>query len=249
MARILIADDNLMIRTLLRDILSGGGHEVVGESRDGVEAEAGVRRLRPEMVTLDLVMPIRGGLETIPYLRQIDPGLLVLVCSASLDQRRVIAALRLGAVGFIVKPFDRESVLANIADALGPAGRADATPTTAISRPALADATASRADDQRDFARVETALGIRVASPTGDAVATITVDVSAGGVLLATGAFSPGTRVRFALELGSGHGAVHGQARVTRIDRHGRPALAFEQVSVEDHERLNRFLRRQPTVR
>jgi two-component system chemotaxis response regulator CheY len=51
-ARILIVDDNLMIRTMLREILSGAGHEIVGEARDGVQGEMMVRRERPHVVTL-----------------------------------------------------------------------------------------------------------------------------------------------------------------------------------------------------
>jgi len=117
----LIVDDNLLCRTLLRRILSDGGHEVVGEASDGAEAPAWVHELRPELVTLDLVMPGRGGLATLEHLLMIDPSLAVVVCSASLDQRRVIASLRLGARGFIVKPFSHVTVLDTVRDALAQA--------------------------------------------------------------------------------------------------------------------------------
>jgi two-component system, chemotaxis family, chemotaxis protein CheY len=117
-ARILIVDDNLLCRTLLRRILTDGGHEVVGEAPDGVHAPACVHELRPELVTLDLVMPGRSGLATLEHLLMVDPSLAVVVCSASLDQRRVIAALRLGAKGFVVKPFSQQTVLDTVHDAL-----------------------------------------------------------------------------------------------------------------------------------
>jgi two-component system, chemotaxis family, chemotaxis protein CheY len=122
-ARILIVDDNLLCRVMLRQILSDGGHEVIGEAGDGVQAPACVHELGPELVTLDLVMPGRGGLATLEHLLMIDPSLAVVVCSASLDQRHVIAALRLGASGFIVKPFNNETVLDAVHDALAHSDR------------------------------------------------------------------------------------------------------------------------------
>ena len=114
----MIVDDSLLIRTLLREIFSEGQHEVVGEAGDGLEAPALVRELHPELVILDLVMPQRDGLTTLEHLLMIDPGLAVIVCSASLSQRKVIAALRLGAKGFIMKPFDRNTVLNTARDVL-----------------------------------------------------------------------------------------------------------------------------------
>ncbi len=128
MARILIIDDNLLCRTLLREIIGGGGHEVVGEAADGLLAPQLVRALRPDLVTLDLVMPGRNGLTVLPHLIKIDPSLAVVVCSASLDAVRVIAAIRTGAKGFIVKPFKPASVL----DAVGSALRDSAVHESAL---------------------------------------------------------------------------------------------------------------------
>ncbi len=118
MARVLIVDDNLLCRTLLRGILADAGHEVVGEAQDGLHAPGAVRDLRPEVLTLDLVMPGRSGFATLRHVLAIDPSLTVVVCSASADQARVIRALRLGASGFIVKPFDQDTVLQAITTAL-----------------------------------------------------------------------------------------------------------------------------------
>ena len=117
-ARVVIVDDSLLIRTQLRTIFSDGQFEVIGEAEDGLEAPGRVRKLRPDLVTLDLVMPGRDGLTTLEHLLMVDPGLAVIVCSASLDERRVIAALRLGAKGFITKPFDRDTVLDTAREAL-----------------------------------------------------------------------------------------------------------------------------------
>ena len=119
MARVVIVDDSLLIRTRLREIFSAGQHEVVGEAGDGLEAPGLIRELRPDLVTLDLVMPGRDGLTTLSHLLMIDPGLAVIVCSASLSQGKVIAALRLGASGFIPKPFNRKTVLDMAREVLG----------------------------------------------------------------------------------------------------------------------------------
>jgi len=238
-ARIVIVDDSLMIRTLLREILTGAHHDVLGDAKDGMQAESQVRRLRPDLVTLDLVMPVRGGLEAIPYLLSVDPSLAVVVCSASLDQRRVIAALRLGAIGFIIKPFDRASVLANIDEAvrsLAPTERA--TSTISLRGLPAAGQELDVEDEHREFRRVPTELPVRITPLGGQPTITTTVDVSGNGVLLSAGRIAVGTPVDFYLQLGSGQAPVQGRARVARIDGAGRPALTFEQVSVDDHERL-----------
>ena len=132
MARVVIVDDSLLIRTQLRKIFSDGQFEVIGEAGDGLEAPVRVRKLRPDLVILDLVMPGRDGLTTLEHLLMVDPGLAVIVCSASLDERKVIAALRLGAKGFITKPFDRDTVLDTARDALsGSIENIPAPPATA----------------------------------------------------------------------------------------------------------------------
>ncbi len=118
LARILVVDDSLLIRKVLRELLTEAGHEVVGEARDGLEAPVRVRELAPDLVMLDLVMPGRSGISTLQHMLMIDPSLAVVVCSASLDERRVLRALQLGAQGFIVKPFGREHVLNAVEEAL-----------------------------------------------------------------------------------------------------------------------------------
>jgi two-component system chemotaxis response regulator CheY len=244
MARVLIVDDSLMIRTLLREILASGGHEIVGEASDGLQAEASVHRLLPDLVTLDLVMPVRGGLDSIPYLLQADPSLAVVICSASLDQRRILTALRHGAIGFIVKPFDRQSVLANLDEALALiTSRKHAAATVPGATLPRAISANDRSNEHREFTRVSAALAVQVTPPDGRPLVTVTVDLSANGLRLSSGSLALQTRVGFRLELSADQPPILGRARVVRVDGTGRPALAFEQVSVEDHERLNAYIR------
>jgi two-component system, chemotaxis family, chemotaxis protein CheY len=243
MARVLIVDDSLMIRTLLREILASAGHEIVGEAADGLQAEACVRRLLPDLVTLDLVMPVRGGLDSIPYLLEVDRSLAVVVCSASLDQRRVLTALRHGAIGFIVKPFDAQSVLTNLDAALALAtSRNHAAAAGPNPAPPKAIPAGDRSNEQREFTRVTAALAVRVTPPNGRPLVTVTVDLSGNGLRLSTGNLTLETRVDFRLELSAAQPPILGRARVARVDGDGRPALAFEHVSVADHERLNAYI-------
>jgi two-component system chemotaxis response regulator CheY len=231
LARIVIVDDSLLIRRMLSDILMSAGHEVVGEAVDGLEAPVCVHEHRPDLVTLDLIMPGRGGMMTLKHLKMVDPSLAVVICSASLDERKVMQALRLGASGFIVKPFTRELVLDSIRDALSGDGGSALVETAA---PPL---------ERRRQARVEAALPVSVLAPgEGATLTTETVNVGVGGLLLAGGPLTLGAKVRVELELAPEEPTVEAVARVVRVTSGGRPALAFERVSLSDLERLTSYV-------
>lgn len=239
MARILIIDDNVLIRTLLREILSGGGHEVVASARDGLEAPGWEHEFRPALATLDMVMPGRSGLTTLHHLRMVDPSIAIVVCSAALTDSRIREARQLGANGFIQKPFDRRTVLDTVSAVLkdtahgGPRRGPPLPPTTS-------DAPHS---ERREFPRVRGRLPVFVLPDGGHhPFDTETIDIGGGGLLLAGGPLKPGARVRFSLALGSRDGLIDGRGRVVRVSEFGQAALAFEQLSIADHERLIRFI-------
>ncbi len=111
MKRLLIVDDAIFMRKLIGGVAAEAGWEVVGEAGNGVEAVAMYHRLRPDLVTMDLVMPEMGGLEALRLIRAGDPTARVVVVTA-LDQKQVLLdSIREGAVDFIVKPFDRQRVI------------------------------------------------------------------------------------------------------------------------------------------
>ncbi len=111
---LLITDDALIIRTMIRDAATDAGWEVVAEAVNGQEAIDGYARTRPASVTLDLVMPHYDGLHALRGIRELDPQARVVVVSA-LEQRSVLKeAFRLGASDFIVKPFDRRALIATL---------------------------------------------------------------------------------------------------------------------------------------
>jgi len=102
MARtLLVADDALIIRQIIKDMATGAGWTVVGEASNGQEAIERYRQLRPDAVTLDLVMPEHDGLYALHRIMEFDPRAKVLVVSA-LEQRGVLKeAFKAGAADFV----------------------------------------------------------------------------------------------------------------------------------------------------
>jgi len=101
--RILLVDDHPITRDALGALLSQRGFEVVGEASDGAEAIELARRHRPELVLLDLSMPGMDGLEALPKLRQAAPETEVVVLTASGTEANLLAAIRGGAAGYLLK--------------------------------------------------------------------------------------------------------------------------------------------------
>src|ERR687886_208314 len=118
MARIMIVDDAAFMRKVLTDALTGGGHEVVGEAADGVEAVARYREVRPDVTTLDITMPEKDGLETLREILAFDPAAKVVMCSALGQESKVLEAIKSGAKDFVFKPFQADRVLGAVDKAL-----------------------------------------------------------------------------------------------------------------------------------
>ncbi|NOS99855.1 MAG: response regulator [Phycisphaerales bacterium] len=109
-SRVLVVDDALFMRHMIKNILSEMGHEVVGEAADGEEACRLYDQLKPDITTMDLVMPNVGGLDALKRIREKDPNAKVVVISA-LDQRQpLMDALKHGAADYVVKPFEKDRV-------------------------------------------------------------------------------------------------------------------------------------------
>lgn len=125
-AKILIVDDELSIRRLLRNTLERAGHQVI-EAVDGASALAKVAAERPNAVLLDLGLPDRDGLELVPLIKkQWDTVILVVSAREATDQK--VAALDLGADDYVTKPFDGEELLARLRVALRHRGVSEIAP-------------------------------------------------------------------------------------------------------------------------
>lgn len=116
--RVLIADDAAYMREMLRDILTQGGYTVVAEAADGDEAVEAFAEHTPDLVTLDIVMPRKSGLEALREIMQRDPGACVVMCSALGQEALVKDMLSAGARGYLVKPFKPDQVLDVVGKAL-----------------------------------------------------------------------------------------------------------------------------------
>jgi two-component system, chemotaxis family, chemotaxis protein CheY len=118
MARMMVVDDALNMRMIMRDLLQGAGHEVVGEAANGEEAVEKYKELRPDLVTMDLTMPLKDGVEALREIREFDPTAKIIMCSAIGHKQAVLEAIMAGAKDFILKPLQKEKVLDAIRRAL-----------------------------------------------------------------------------------------------------------------------------------
>ncbi len=117
--RVLVCDDAIFMRTMISDILTGAGYEVVGEAETGLQAIERYRNLRPDLVTMDIVMPDMGGIDAVREIVKEDANAKILMCSAMGQQALVVEAIQAGAKDFVVKPFQPSRVLEAVQRVLG----------------------------------------------------------------------------------------------------------------------------------
>jgi two-component system, chemotaxis family, chemotaxis protein CheY len=112
--RLLIVDDSMLMRRLVRETVVADGWEVVGEAANGDEAVEKYRQLWPDAVTLDIVMPGTNGLQALKTILHIDPEAKIVVVSALNQTKLISEAIRAGAEDFIAKPFMPEQLQATL---------------------------------------------------------------------------------------------------------------------------------------
>ena len=115
--RVIIVDDHSIMRDGLQEVLEQSGeYEVVGQARDGEEAVAVVKRLKPDVVIMDLIMPVKDGVAACREIIQSLPETRVLVLTASTDEDVVVDAVAAGASGYLQKFSGKETLLETIRD-------------------------------------------------------------------------------------------------------------------------------------
>ena len=119
MAKVVIADDASFMRGSLKFMLESAGHEVVGLAKDGKEALELYRELKPDLVTLDILMRESDGISALKDIMQVDPGAKVIMVTALGHEAKRKEAMDLGASGFIKKPFTREEIIAEVERVVG----------------------------------------------------------------------------------------------------------------------------------
>ena len=108
---VLICDDAIFMRTMVGDILRQAGYQVVGEAETGAQAVEQYLALKPDLVTMDIVMPDMGGIDAVREIVRQDPNARIVMCSAMGQQAMVVEAMQAGAKDFVVKPFQPSRVL------------------------------------------------------------------------------------------------------------------------------------------
>ena len=116
---VLVCDDAIFMRTMITDILNQAGYDIVGEAESGSQAVQRYRDLKPDLVSMDIVMPDMGGIEAVREIVKHDPDAKILMCSAMGQQALVVEAIQAGAKDFVVKPFQPSRVLEAVQRVLG----------------------------------------------------------------------------------------------------------------------------------
>ncbi|MCM1089336.1 MAG: response regulator [Butyrivibrio sp.] len=111
MANIMIVDDSRTSRRILREILERNGHTVVGEATNGEEGYLKYKELKPEVVTMDITMPVMDGVESLSLIKKENPDAKVLMITAAGQREKMLDSVKRGAEEFVVKPFNEAEIL------------------------------------------------------------------------------------------------------------------------------------------
>ena len=111
---VLIVDDSGWSRTILRNLLEKNGFAIIGEAGDGEEAIEAYKKLKPDIVTLDITMPKKDGIEALGEIMAYDSNAKVAMITSAGQRSKVLESLKLGAEKFITKPFDPTLVLTEL---------------------------------------------------------------------------------------------------------------------------------------
>ena len=114
MAKILIVDDSKTSRKFLRNMLEDAGHEVVSEAVNGAEGVEKYKMYKPDVVTMDITMPVMDGIEAVKEIMEIETVAIVIMVSAAGQKTNIVEALQRGAADFIQKPFDSAVIINTI---------------------------------------------------------------------------------------------------------------------------------------
>ncbi|MCM1187424.1 MAG: response regulator [Lachnoclostridium sp.] len=115
MATVLMVDDSAVSRKVLRNILEKGGYEVIGEAVNGEEGYLKYKELKPDIVTMDITMPVMDGIESLSLIKRDNEDTKVIMITASGQREKMVEALKRGAEEFILKPFEEEEILKTLA--------------------------------------------------------------------------------------------------------------------------------------
>ncbi len=112
MARVMVVDDAVFMRMTIRKMIEPEGYNIAGEAENGLKAVEKYNETKPDLVLMDITMPEMNGIDALKRIKEFDPKAKVIMCSAMGQQAMVAQAIQSGAKDFIVKPFEKDRVLA-----------------------------------------------------------------------------------------------------------------------------------------
>lgn len=115
MANILIVDDSRTSRKILRGILEENGHVIIDEATNGQEGVQKFQACKPEVVTMDITMPVLDGMEALKMIKAFNTDAKVIMVTAAGQKNKMIDCIKLGADEFLTKPFDKAEIAAVVA--------------------------------------------------------------------------------------------------------------------------------------
>ena len=115
MANVLIVDDSRTSRKILRGILEESGHVVIDEAVNGQEGVQKFQSCKPDVVTMDITMPVLVGMEALKMIKALKPEAKVIMVTAAGQKNKMIDCIKLGADDFLTKPFDKAEIVAVVA--------------------------------------------------------------------------------------------------------------------------------------
>jgi len=112
--RVLVVDDEVIVRKLVSQVLKSAGYEIAGEAGDGKRAVDMFKMLHPDIVTLDIEMPFMDGFAALEQILTINPNALVVMLTNQKEKHLVAKIIKAGAKGYILKPIKRQLILAKL---------------------------------------------------------------------------------------------------------------------------------------
>ena len=119
MANVLIVDDSRTSRKMLRNILENTGHIVVDEAVNGQEGVQKFQHSKPDLVTLDITMPVVDGVEALKMIRALSPDVKIVMVTAAGQKNKMIECIKLGADEFLTKPFEPNEIISVVTKLFG----------------------------------------------------------------------------------------------------------------------------------
>jgi two-component system, chemotaxis family, chemotaxis protein CheY len=118
MANILIVDDSRTSRKMLTGILESAGHKIVGEASDGKAGVEQYKALQPDLVTMDITMPVLDGIAALQEIMEYDKSAKIIMVTAAGQKSKMVEAVKFGASDFLSKPFDQDMIISIIDNVL-----------------------------------------------------------------------------------------------------------------------------------